>query len=48
MDTEFEELLFWGKIIGMTADYYIAMGIVYTGRYEFPEKRFFYACSADF
>ena len=32
----------------MHRDYYIAMGITYTDKYEFPEKRFFYALSSDF
>lgn len=32
----------------MNADYYVAMGLVYTGRYEFAEKRFYYALSTDF
>jgi radial spoke head protein 9 len=47
-ETEFEELLFWGKLTGLNADYYIAMGLVYTGRYEFAEKRFYWASSNDF
>jgi len=45
---EFEELLFWGKICGTHRDYYIAMGITYSEKYEFPEKKFFYALSSDF
>ena len=47
-ETDFEELLFWGKINGMQADYYIAMGIIYTDRYEFPYMTFYYASSSDF
>jgi radial spoke head protein 9 len=47
-DTDFEDLLFWGKLTGLYADYYIALGLVYTGRYEFAEKRFYYATSTDF
>ena len=47
-ETEFEDLLFWGKIQGLNADYYIALGLVFTGRYEFAEKRFYYATSQDF
>ena len=45
---DFEELLFWGRIEGVQRDYYIAMGLTYNGKYEFPEKRFYYATSADF
>jgi radial spoke head protein 9 len=47
-ETEFEELLFWGKLLGLNGDYYVALGLVYTGRYEFAEKRFYYATSNDF
>jgi len=45
---DFEELLFWGKIVGQDKDYFIAMGVTYTDKYEFPEKCFFWASSADF
>mmetsp|Transcript_96698 Transcript_96698/g.133223 ORF Transcript_96698/g.133223 Transcript_96698/m.133223 type:complete len:104 (-) Transcript_96698:549-860(-) len=45
---EFDELLFWGKIVGMHRDYFIAMGVIYNERYEFPEKKFYYASSSDF
>jgi radial spoke head protein 9 len=45
---DYEELLFWGKIGGVHRDYYIAMGITYSDKYEFPEKNFYYALSSDF
>ena len=45
---DFEELMYWGRIEGMKADYYICMGVTYTDKYEFPEKRFFWASSTDF
>jgi len=45
---DFEELMFWGKIIGLNRDYYVAMGITYSDKYEFPEKRFYWALSTDF
>ncbi len=45
---DFEELLFWGKIIGTTNDYYVAMGVNYQGMYEFPVKVFYWASSTDF
>ena len=32
----------------MNTDYYIAMGVFYTHKYEFPTKTFFYASSTDF
>ncbi len=42
----FEELLFWGKIEGLSGNYYIAQGINFSGKYEFPEKSFFW-CSTQ-
>ena len=47
-DTDFEELLFWGRISGLRADYYIAMGVTYSKQYEFPTKTFYFASSNDF
>lgn len=43
LSSQFEELLFWGKITGLYGDYYIAVGYTYTGVYEFPNKRFYWA-----
>jgi radial spoke head protein 9 len=40
--------MFWGRIDGIKNDYYIAMGVTYTDKFEFPEKRFFWALSTDF
>ena len=48
ISTDFEELLFWGRIEGIKNDYYIAMGVTYTDKFEVPEKRFYWATSADF
>ena len=45
--TDFEELLFWGRISGIKADYYIALGIIYKDRYEFPQKRFYWCSPAN-
>ena len=45
-ETDFDELLFWGRITGLKADYYIAMGVCYKDRYEFPEKKFYW-CSSN-
>ena len=44
---DFEELLFWGRVSGVSKDYYIAMGVTYTSQYEFPTKTFFFATSGD-
>ncbi|MCQ2820588.1 MAG: hypothetical protein MJ252_25260 [archaeon] len=40
-----EQLYFWGKIPAETSDYYIAIGVNFTGHYEFPEKNYYYAIS---
>jgi len=47
-DSDFEELLFWGRVSGSRADYYIAMGVTYKHQYEFPTKSFYFASSNDF
>lgn len=33
---------------GINSDYYIAVGYIYSGMYEFPVKKFFWALSKDF
>ena len=45
---DFEELLFWGKILGTQNDYYVAMGVTYKSQYEFPTKTFFWATSKNY
>ena len=47
-DTDFEELMFWGRISGLRADFYIAVGVTYSKQYEFPTKTFYFASSNDF
>jgi hypothetical protein len=47
-DTDFEELLFWGKIDATNEmNYYIALGVTFNDRYEFPEKKFFWCSQAN-
>ena len=46
--TDFEELMFWGRIEGLKAEYYICMGVTFTDKYEFPSKCFYWASSNDF
>jgi|TARA_B110000238_G_C15964788_1_gene369060 hypothetical protein len=45
--TDFDELLFWGRVSGVKADYYIAIGICYNDRFEFPEKKFYWCSPAN-
>lgn len=47
-ETDFEELLFWGRVSGLRSDYFVATGITYTRQYEFPTKTFYFASSNDF
>eukprot|EP01022_Parablepharisma_sp_SALTPOND_P005591 TRINITY_DN1229_c0_g1_i1.p3 TRINITY_DN1229_c0_g1~~TRINITY_DN1229_c0_g1_i1.p3 ORF type:complete len:759 (-),score=89.09 TRINITY_DN1229_c0_g1_i1:9478-11754(-) len=46
--TKHDELLFWGRIKGITQDYYIALGLNYKDYYNFPYKKFYYATSLDY
>ena len=45
--SDFDELLFWGRVSGVKADYYIAMGVCYNDRFEFPEKKFYWCSPAN-
>lgn len=42
---EADEVLFWGKVTGLNADYYIALAVTYQGMYEFPQKQFYWTLS---
>jgi len=44
---ECEEVLFWGKVEGEKADYFVAVGNHFSGKYEFPDKSFYWALSTD-
>ena len=46
--TDFDQILFWGKIEGIKKDYYIAQGLNFKGCYEFPMKTFYWCSGADF
>ena len=39
----FDQVNFWGKINGIKLDYYIAVGLYFRGKFEFPTKKFFWA-----
>lgn len=43
-----DELLFWGKVTGITNDYFIAIGYTYRGMFEFPVKSFYWALGNNF
>mmetsp|Transcript_3899 Transcript_3899/g.6621 ORF Transcript_3899/g.6621 Transcript_3899/m.6621 type:complete len:307 (-) Transcript_3899:24-944(-) len=45
--SDYDELLFWGRVSGIKADYFIAMGVCYSDRFEFPEKKFYWCSPAN-
>ena len=44
----FDQVLFWGKIQGVKLDYYIAIGLHFKGKFEFPSKKFYWAKNDQF
>ena len=47
MQVKCDEMLFWGKILGVEKDYYVALALYYKNK-EFPLKRFYFASSDTF
>lgn len=43
-----DEIYFWGKIIGVEKDYYIAMAVYYKGKNYFPKKVLYFCTSNTF
>jgi len=48
VDVKSEEMWFWGKIIGIEKDYYIALAIYYREHALFPKKKFYFCNSNNF
>ena len=42
-----DEVLFWGKITGLNADYYIALAVTFQGKFEFAHKQFYWTLSTS-
>lgn len=40
-----DEVLFWGKVTGINADYYLAVAVTFRSMYEFPQKNFYWTLS---
>lgn len=40
-----DEVLFWGKVTGISADYYLAVAVTFRSMYEFPLKTFYWTLS---
>lgn len=41
-----DEVLFWGKVTGINADYYVAQSVTFKDMYEFPIKQFYWTTSS--
>lgn len=48
LDIKSDEMWFWGKIVGVEKDYYIAVAIFLREQYLFPKKKFYFCNSANF
>lgn len=48
LDIKSEEMWFWGKIIGVEKDYYIALSLFFTEHFQFPKKKFYFCSSSNF
>jgi len=42
-----DEVMFWGKITGLNADYYIALAVTFQGKFEFAHKQFYWTLSTS-
>jgi radial spoke head protein 9 len=47
LEVKSDEMWFWGKIIGVEKDYYIAVAIFFRENF-FPKKKFFFCSSVNF
>jgi radial spoke head protein 9 len=43
-----DEMWFWGKIIGIEKDYYVAVAIYYRENHIFPKKKFFFCNNSNY
>jgi radial spoke head protein 9 len=48
LDIKSEEMWFWGKIIGVEKDYYIALAMNFKDHQLFPKKKFYFCNSSNF
>ncbi len=48
LDIKSDEMWFWGKIVGVEKDYYIAVAIFFRDHYLFPRKKFYFCSSSNF
>ncbi len=48
VETQHDEILFWGKIEGVVKDYHIALGLNYAGSPIFPTKTFYWCSSRNY
>lgn len=48
LDIKSDEMWFWGKIVGVEKDYYIAVAVFFREHYLFPRKKFYFCSSSNF
>jgi hypothetical protein len=48
METKHCEIMLWGKFEGTVKDYFIALGLNYSGSPNFPKKTFYWCSSRNF
>jgi radial spoke head protein 9 len=48
IDTKPNEMWFWGKILGVDKDYYIALAIYFRDQPLFPKKKFYFCSNSNF
>jgi radial spoke head protein 9 len=48
LDIKSDEMWFWGKIVGVEKDYYVALAIFFRDQYLFPRKKFYFCSSTNF
>lgn len=48
MNIKSDEMWFWGKIIGIEKDYYVAVAIYYREQHIIPKKKFFFCNNSNY
>ena len=48
MNIKSDEMWFWGKIIGIEKDYYVAVAIYFREQHIFPKKKFYFCNNSNY
>jgi hypothetical protein len=43
-----DDVLLWGRVEGITRDYYVVRGHIYNGDKEFPKTTYFWSGGSEF